>query len=76
MSKGGGNMKAHKNFGIAAAIFMVITIFTGINEESRKTHGVWACLTVFCMIGAIITGKKMVGPKKVEEELISSEKKA
>ena len=61
-------MKSHKNFGIAAAIFMAITVFTGMNEDTRETHGFWACLTAFCLFGAIVTGKKMVTAKKTEAE--------
>lgn len=58
-------MKAHKNFSIAAAIFMAITVLTGFCKPMRKTHAVWGVLTVICFIGAIASGKKMIAPRKV-----------
>ena len=59
-------MKAHKNFAIASAIFMVLTVFTGFNKATRKSHPVWACLMLFCFIGAMVSGHKMISPKKTE----------
>ncbi len=58
-------MKAHKNFSIAAALFMAITVLTGFCKPMRKTHAVWGILTVICFIGAIASGKKMTAPRKV-----------
>lgn len=58
-------MKAHKNFGIAAAIFMAITVLTGFCKPMRKTHAVWGIITVICFIGATASGKKITAPRKV-----------
>lgn len=59
-------MKAHKNFGIAATIFMALTVFTGFHKATRKTHVVWALLMLICFIGAMVSGHKLVSPKKRE----------
>ncbi|MBE6009364.1 MAG: hypothetical protein E7236_01705 [Lachnospiraceae bacterium] len=60
-------MKAHKNFSIIAAILLVITIFTGFYKPARKLHAVGGMLMVICFIGAMISGKKMITPKKKAE---------
>lgn len=62
-------MKAHKNFSIIAAILLGITIFTGFHKPTRKTHAVWGILMVICFLGAMISGKKMITPKKKNPEL-------
>ena len=51
---------------------MVLTIITGFHKKWRHTHAFWAMLMVICFLGAMISGKKMVTPKKpVEKEGIS-----
>lgn len=57
-------MKAHKNFSIAAAIFMALTVITGFHKATRKSHAVWAILMLICFIGAIASGHKMIAPKR------------
>ncbi len=61
-------MKAHKNFSIAGAIFMALTVFSGFNKKWRHTHVLWGVLMVICFMGAMITGKQMITPKKAKSQ--------
>ena len=66
-------MKAHKNFSIIAAILLGITIFTGFHKPTRKTHAVWGILMVICFLGAMISGKKMITPKRKDDVVESAD---
>ncbi|MDY2945328.1 MAG: DUF6219 family protein [Lachnospiraceae bacterium] len=61
-------MKAHRNWGIAALVFMLIAAFSGVCRPIRKSHALWGGLAVFCMIGAVVSGHQLLQPKKAGKE--------
>lgn len=56
-------MKAHKNWGIASLVCMIMAVYSGYSMKSKDAHKYWALGSLGCMIMAVYTGYRMTHKK-------------
>ena len=61
-------MRSHKEFGILALVFMLLTAISGIYRPIRKAHGCFGCLAVLSMIGAVVSGHALICKDSADEK--------